>query len=82
MPCAATATPTRCEARGLKTAHVTSIRDDVFPGWHAALANDAALLRRLPLAGRIAVPRCLRRFDANTIYGAFDYVLATARKPL
>ena len=66
---------------GFNDTHVASIRDDVFPGLHAALANDAALLRRLPLAGRLPY-RVLRRFDANTIYGAFDYVLATARKPL
>ena len=73
--------PDALRSAGFEEAHVTSIRDDVFPGWHAALANDPALLRRLPLAGRIPY-RVLRRFDADTIYGAFDYVLATARKPL
>lgn len=65
---------------GFKDIDVASIRDDVFPGWHAALANDPALLRRLPLAGRVPY-RVLRRLDADMIYGAFDYVLATARKP-
>jgi ubiquinone/menaquinone biosynthesis C-methylase UbiE len=67
-------------AAGFTDVSVTSISDEVFPGWHAALGNDGALLRRLPLAGRLPY-RLLRRFDAGTIYGAFDYVLAAARKP-
>jgi SAM-dependent methyltransferase len=59
---------------------VRSIREDVFPGWHAALRHDAALLRRLPMAARVPY-RLLMRFDWDTVYGAFDYVLASARKP-
>jgi SAM-dependent methyltransferase len=69
------------QAAGFVDGQVTSIRDDVLPGWHAALANDPALLGRLPLAGRLPY-RLLRRFDAETVYGAFDYVLAVAHKPL
>jgi ubiquinone/menaquinone biosynthesis C-methylase UbiE len=67
-------------AAGFGDVDVTSIRDQVFPGWHAALRHDPALLRRLPLAGR-APYRLLMRFDWDTVYGAFDYVLASARKP-
>jgi ubiquinone/menaquinone biosynthesis C-methylase UbiE len=67
-------------AAGFGDVDVTSIRDQVFPGWHAALRNDPALLRRLPLAGRVPY-RLLMRFDWDTVYGAFDYVLASARKP-
>jgi hypothetical protein len=65
---------------GFEGVNVPSIRNDVFPGWHRALAQDPALLRRLPLAGRVPY-RFLRRFDADTVYGGFDYVLASARKP-
>ncbi len=67
-------------AAGFGDVEVTSIRDQVFPGWHAALRQDPELLRRLPLAGRVPY-RLLMRFDWDTVYGAFDYVLASARKP-
>jgi hypothetical protein len=52
----------------------------VFPGWHRSLAQDPALLRRLHLLGRLPY-RLLLSFDADAVYGAFDYVLACARKP-
>jgi SAM-dependent methyltransferase len=65
---------------GFGDVQVTSIRDQVFPGWHAALARDPELLGRLPLAARVPY-RFLLGFDWNTVYGAFDYVLAAARKP-
>ncbi|WP_428485535.1 class I SAM-dependent methyltransferase [Rhodopila sp.] len=71
----------KLQAAGFVDMHVTSIRDDVFAGWHRALAQDPALLGRLPLAGRLPY-RFLLRFDPNTVYGAFDYVLAAGRKPL
>ena len=78
---AATATPASCRRPGSTDLRVTSIRDLVFPGWHRALADDPALLRRFHLAGRLPY-RLLLRLDANTVYSAFDYVLAAARKPL
>jgi SAM-dependent methyltransferase len=65
---------------GFDPRQVASIRDDVFPGWHRALREDPALRRRLPLPARLLYG-FLRRFDADTLYGAFDYVLASARKP-
>jgi hypothetical protein len=67
-------------AAGFGDVDVGSIRDQVFPGWHAALRQDRDLLRRLPLAGR-APYQLLMRFDWDTVYGGFDYVLAAARKP-
>jgi SAM-dependent methyltransferase len=67
-------------AAGFGDVDVRSIRDKVFPGWHAALRQDPALLRRLPAAARVPY-RLLMRFDWDTVYGAFDYVLAAARKP-
>ena len=60
---------------------VTSIRDHVFPGWHRALAKDPGLLRRLHFVGRLPY-RLLLGFNAYTVYSAFDYVLASARKLL
>ena len=65
---------------GFAPVEVRSIREQVFPGWHRALAEDPALLRRFHAVGRVGL-RPLLRLDADTVYGAFDYVLALARKP-
>jgi len=70
----------KLQAAGFAQPLVTPIGEQVFPGWHRALARDAALRRRLHLVGRLPY-RLLLGLDANTVYGAFDYVLATARKP-
>lgn len=70
----------KLRAAGFETVDVTPIGEHVFPGWHRALGEDQALFARLPLAGRLPY-RLLRNFDARTLYSAFDYVLATARKP-
>jgi ubiquinone/menaquinone biosynthesis C-methylase UbiE len=70
----------RLRAAGFDPVTVNSISEQVFPSWHAALATDPALFGRLPLAGRLPY-RLLRLLDARTVYAAFDYVLATARKP-
>lgn len=67
-------------AVGFDTVQVTPIGEHVFPGWHRALAEDRALFARLPLAARLPYRLLLKR-DARSLYGAFDYVLATARKP-
>lgn len=67
-------------AAGFDPVDVRSIRAQVYPGWHRALREDRALLRRLPLAGRVPY-RFLSLFDTEAVYGAFDYVLAVARKP-
>jgi ubiquinone/menaquinone biosynthesis C-methylase UbiE len=70
----------KLRAAGFELQQVTSIREQVFPGWHRAMAEDPALLRRFHLAGRLPY-RLLLRLDADTVYSAFDYVLAAARKP-
>ena len=59
---------------------VESISNHVFPGWHRSLSEDEALLRRIHPVGRLPY-RLLLGLDANTVYSAFDYVLAFARKP-
>jgi ubiquinone/menaquinone biosynthesis C-methylase UbiE len=70
----------KLEAAGFAEVRVESIRNHVFPGWHRSLSQDRALLRRLHPVGRIPY-RLLLRLDANTVYSALDYVLASARKP-
>ena len=70
----------KLRAAGFEAVRVTPIGENVFPGWHRALAQDPALFRRLHPAGRLPY-RMLLRLDADTVYGAFDYVLAAARKP-
>jgi ubiquinone/menaquinone biosynthesis C-methylase UbiE len=65
---------------GFYDLRVTSIWQEVFPGWHRALGEDQALMRRLPLAGRIPY-WLLRHASATIVYDAFDYVLVFARKP-
>jgi ubiquinone/menaquinone biosynthesis C-methylase UbiE len=71
----------KLSAAGFAAFEVASIRDRVFPGWHRALLDDPALMRRLPLAGRLPY-RLFRGASADSLYGAFDYVLASARKPV
>jgi hypothetical protein len=66
---------------GFDEVRVTSIREHVFPGWHRALAEDPALVRRLPLAGRIPYG-LFRNASASSVYSAFDYVIASATKAI
>ncbi len=70
----------KLQASGFYKVRVTSIREHVFPGWHRAVGDDPQLMRRLPLPGRLPY-RFLRKLDADTVYGAFDYVLAAGIKP-
>jgi ubiquinone/menaquinone biosynthesis C-methylase UbiE len=70
----------KLRASGFGEVRVISISEHVFSGWHRALREDRALMRRLPLAGRLPYA-ILRGLEARTIYGAFDYVLAAAQKP-
>lgn len=67
-------------AAGFEAVRATPIGEHVFPGWHRALAEDPALMARLPLAGRLPY-RLLLRFDARSVYSALDYVLTVAQKP-
>ena len=70
----------KLQAAGFAGLRVLPIGEQVFPGWHRALGQDKALLRRLHPAGRLPYRLLLGR-DAATVYSAFDYVLASARKP-
>lgn len=70
----------KLQAAGFANVRVASIRDHIFPGWHQSLAQDSVLLRRLHPVARLPY-RLLVHLDPDTVYGAFDYVLASARKP-
>lgn len=70
----------KLQAAGFDDVRVTSIREQVFPGWHRALAQDPAFLRRFHFVGRKAT-QVLLHFGADTVYDAFDYVIAAARRP-
>lgn len=70
----------RYAAAGFDDVAVRSIAKEVFPGFHQALRDDAALFARLPRAARLLY-RPLLRVDAGRVYGGLDYVLASARKP-
>jgi ubiquinone/menaquinone biosynthesis C-methylase UbiE len=67
-------------AAGFEAVQATPIGHEVFPGWHRALSEDPALFARLPASGRLPY-RLLRRFTADQVYAALDYVLAVAQKP-
>jgi hypothetical protein len=65
---------------GFRPARIEPVGERVLPGWHRALAADAALRARLPAPARLAA-RLLACADARDVYAAFDYVIATATKP-
>lgn len=70
----------RFASAGFVDVAVAPIGDEVFPGFHRALRDDAAFFARLPGSARIAY-RPLLRFEAGDVYAGLDYVLASARKP-
>jgi ubiquinone/menaquinone biosynthesis C-methylase UbiE len=63
-------------AAGFEDVRVESIREHVFPGWNRALEEDAGLRRRLGPVGWL-----LRHLPKTEVNEAFDYVLASARRP-
>lgn len=66
-------------AVGFDTARVESIRDDVFPGYHAYCTTDREYVRRLNPVIRLH-HQTARILGAEFIYGAFDYIVAVATK--
>ena len=65
---------------GFAEARVESIWDDVYPGLHHYLKTEPEMLKRFhPLA---RFPYYMTRFfEPRTVFSAYDYVVATARKP-
>ena len=67
-------------AAGFAGANVSSVRHEVYPGLHHHMATDPAMLKRFHPLARLPYKLTLR-FDADAVYSAYDYVLATAEKP-
>lgn len=64
---------------GFGSVRVESIRDDVFRGYHDFCTSHPEYLRRLNPVIRLHHVTA-RIFGADLVYGAFDYVIAMARK--
>ena len=78
VPASRGAGPLESKASALERqakAEVTSIRDQVFSGWHRALVEDPGLRRRLGPVGWL-----LRSIPVEQLYAPFDYVLAVGRR--
>jgi cyclopropane fatty-acyl-phospholipid synthase-like methyltransferase len=67
-------------AAGFVAAHVDSISRDVYPGLHHYMATEPSMLRRFHPLARLPY-RLTLKFDAASVYSAYDYVLAAAQKP-
>jgi ubiquinone/menaquinone biosynthesis C-methylase UbiE len=65
---------------GFADAAVESISEHVYPGFHRCLAKDPSVLQRFHLLARLPYKMALP-MDPSFVYGAFDYVLATADAP-
>jgi SAM-dependent methyltransferase len=65
---------------GFTSIRVDSIRDQVYAPLHQFLAQHLPILRRLHPLVRLPA-RFTLLFDAASVYGGLDYVLATAVKP-
>jgi len=69
----------RLTAAGFATVRVDSIRDDVFPGYHSFCTTHPEYLKRLNPVIRLH-HLTARVLGAKFMYGAFDYVVASATK--
>jgi cyclopropane fatty-acyl-phospholipid synthase-like methyltransferase len=67
-------------AAGFADVRVDSIRDEVFPGYHAYCTTHAEYLKLHNPVIRLH-HRMARIFGVDFTYGAFDYVIAKATKP-
>jgi ubiquinone/menaquinone biosynthesis C-methylase UbiE len=66
-------------AAGFANVKVESIRNDVYPGLHRYMAADPSMLRRFHPLARLPLKLALP-FNADSVYCAYDYVLAVAEK--
>ncbi|MDR3537687.1 MAG: methyltransferase domain-containing protein [Acetobacteraceae bacterium] len=67
-------------AAGFIRARVDSISADVYPGLHHFMKTDPSMLRRFHWLARLPY-RLTLKFDWESVYSAYDYVLAVAEKP-
>ena len=65
---------------GFASARVDSISQDVYPGLHHYMATEPSMLRRFHWLARLPY-RLTLQFKAESVYSAYDYVLAVADKP-
>lgn len=70
----------KLRAAGFVDVEVRSIRHEVYPGLHHFMATDPEMLQRFHPIARMPYKLSLR-FSHEKVYNAYDYVLATARKP-
>ncbi len=70
----------KLRAAGFVDVEVRSIRHEVYPGLHRFMASDPEMLQRFHPIARMPYKLSLR-FSHDKVYSAYDYVLATARKP-
>jgi cyclopropane fatty-acyl-phospholipid synthase-like methyltransferase len=67
-------------AAGFTSTRVETISRHVYPGLHHYMASEPAMLRRLHPMARLPYYLTLR-LDAELVYSAYEYVLASAEKP-
>jgi len=70
----------KLRAAGFAAERVDSIRHHVYPGLHHYMATEPAMLRRFHPLARLPY-RMTLLFPADSVYAAYDYVLAVAEKP-
>lgn len=70
----------KLRAAGFTDVEVRSIRHEVYPGLHHFMATDPDMLKRFHPIARMPYKLSLR-FSPDKVYSAYDYILATARKP-
>jgi SAM-dependent methyltransferase len=71
----------KLRAAGFQNVSVTSIRADVYPGLHRFMGDDPTMLKRFHPVARLPYLLALR-FNADAVYCAYDYILASADKPI
>ncbi len=69
----------KLKAADFTNVSVRSIRHEVYPGLHAFMAKDKSMLKRFHWLARLPY-YMTTKFKAESVYSAYDYILATADK--
>lgn len=70
----------KLRSAGFVDVTVESIRHHVYPGLHRFMATDPSMLKRFHWLARLPY-RMTLKFKAESVYSAYDYILASAQKP-
>jgi ubiquinone/menaquinone biosynthesis C-methylase UbiE len=70
----------KLERNGFTDVEIVSIREHVFSGLHTYMKTNPEMLARFHPLARFPYKMTLF-FDASKVYQAYDYILATAKKP-